>query len=98
MDEGLAATGAPANLPTRTMLGDPFGTHRVLEPKGALPQPAWRLDNDASRRYETEIHVDVETLNIDAASFRQMESAGGGRDEDIARQVRETVAERGKQH
>jgi L-erythro-3,5-diaminohexanoate dehydrogenase len=80
------------------MLGDPFGTHRVLEPKGALPQPAWRLDNDPSLRYETEIHVDVETLNIDAASFRQMESASGGRDEDIARQVRETVDERGKQH
>jgi L-erythro-3,5-diaminohexanoate dehydrogenase len=80
------------------MLGDPFGTHRVLEPKGALPQPAWRLDNDTSRRFETEIHLEVETLNIDAASFRQMESAAGGRDEDIARLVRETVDKRGKQH
>jgi L-erythro-3,5-diaminohexanoate dehydrogenase len=80
------------------MLGDPFGTHRVLEPRGALPQPAWRLDNDPTRRFETEIHVAVETLNIDAASFRQMEAAGGGSDEDIARSVRETVEKRGKQH
>jgi L-erythro-3,5-diaminohexanoate dehydrogenase len=66
------------------MHGDPFGTHRVIEPRGALPQPAWRLDNDASRRFETEIHVAVETLNLDAASFRQLETASHGRDEDIA--------------
>ena len=26
--------------------GNPFGTHRVLEPHGALPQPAEKLDND----------------------------------------------------
>ena len=26
------------------MLGDPFGAHRVLEPRGVLPQPAWKLD------------------------------------------------------
>jgi L-erythro-3,5-diaminohexanoate dehydrogenase len=80
------------------MLGDPYGTHRVLEPPGALPQPAWRLDNDPKRHFDNEIHVEVETLNIDAASFRQMEEAGGGRDEDIARLVKETVEKRGKQH
>src|SRR5262249_21368790 len=43
------------------MLGSPFGTHRVLEPPGALPQPAWRLDNDSSRRFDSEIHLAVET-------------------------------------
>jgi L-erythro-3,5-diaminohexanoate dehydrogenase len=80
------------------MLGDPFGSHRVLDPRGALPQPAWRLDNDASRRFETEIHVAVETLNIDAASFRQIEAASGGTDEGIAATVRDTVEKRGKQH
>jgi L-erythro-3,5-diaminohexanoate dehydrogenase len=80
------------------MHGDPFGTHRVIEPRGALPQPAWRLDNDASRRFETEIHVAVETLNIDAASFRQLETASHGRDEDIAEIVLQTVKNRGKQH
>ena len=25
--------------------GCPLGTHRVLEPAGAMPQEAWRLDN-----------------------------------------------------
>jgi L-erythro-3,5-diaminohexanoate dehydrogenase len=55
--------------------GDAFGTHRVLEPRGALPQPALRLDNDFTRLFEGEALVSVETLNIDAASFAQMEQA-----------------------
>ena len=57
------------------MLGDPFGTHRSLLPKGGLPQPAKRVDNDFSRLFVGEILLSVETLNIDAASFRQMEEA-----------------------
>jgi L-erythro-3,5-diaminohexanoate dehydrogenase len=78
--------------------GDPLGTHRVLAPQGALPQPAERLDTDVSRLFETEIIVDVETLNIDAASFRQMEEASGGDLDGVARLVLETVERRGKQH
>lgn len=79
--------------------GDPFGAHRVLEPRGALPQAAQRLDNDFSRRFGTELLLDVETLNVDAASFRQLEEAAGVEgDAGIARLVKETVAARGKQH
>lgn len=78
--------------------GDIFGIHRVIEPQGALPQPALRLDNDPARLFETEILVEVETLNIDAASFRQMEEASGGDLQGVARLVRETVDKRGKQH
>jgi L-erythro-3,5-diaminohexanoate dehydrogenase len=78
--------------------GDPLGTHRVLAPQGALPQPAERLEADPTVVYETEIVVDVETLNIDAASFRQMEEATGGDPEAVGRLVLETVARRGKQH
>ncbi len=78
--------------------GDPLGTHRVLEPKGALPQPAERLDADPSKLFESEIVVEVETLNVDAASFRQMEEATAGEEGGVARLVRETVARRGKQH
>lgn len=86
------------------MLGDPLGTHRVLEPAGVLPQTARRLDNDTSKRFDTEIVVKVRTLNIDAASFRQMEgrdpqASGGASVEDaVAATVMRTVAERGKQH
>jgi len=73
--------------------GDPYGTHRSLEPKGSLPQPARRLDNDFSRLFRGEMLVEVETLNVDAASFRQMGLAG-----DVGGKVLETVKARGKQH
>ncbi|MFO0666548.1 MAG: zinc-binding dehydrogenase [Polyangiaceae bacterium] len=75
----------------------PYGVHRAIDPKGALPQPAWRVDNDFSRLFRGEALLAVETLNVDAASFRQMEEAAGGPDGVPAR-VLETVAERGKQH
>lgn len=54
--------------------GEPYGTHRALEPLGALPQPARRLDNDFSRIFAGELLLEVNTLNVDAASFRQMEA------------------------
>lgn len=76
--------------------GDRFGTHRVLEPKGVLPQPAARVDNDFTRLFRGELLLAVEKLNVDAASFRQMvEARGTG---NVAAAVLETVASRGKQH
>jgi L-erythro-3,5-diaminohexanoate dehydrogenase len=81
--------------------GDPFGTHRALDPRGALPQPAQRVDNDFSRLFDGELLLAVETLNVDAASFRQMEEAAGGAadlDAAVAQAVKETVRTRGKQH
>ena len=103
MGSGIAGRPQPDTacvkaLPVNGPPGDPLGTHRVLSPAGALPQPAERLDADTSRLYETEITVDVETLNIDAASFRQMEEASAGDPEGVARLVLDTVARRGKQH
>lgn len=77
--------------------GDPFGTHRVVRPKGVLPQPAERLDNDLSRIFAGELLIDVETLNIDAASFRQMEEVSAN-DDELKQRVVDTVEARGKQH
>jgi L-erythro-3,5-diaminohexanoate dehydrogenase len=51
------------------------------------------VDNDFSRLFEGEALLAVETLNIDAASFTQMEGEG-----DPAHIVLRTVADRGKQH
>lgn len=78
-------------------LGSPYGTHRVLEPRGVLPQPAWRLDNVAPP-YENEILIDVQTLNVDSASFRQISEAVGGEPGAIAARIEAIVAERGKLH
>jgi L-erythro-3,5-diaminohexanoate dehydrogenase len=52
-----------------------------------------RVDNDFSRLFEGEVLLGVETLNIDAASFTQMEKEG-----DPTHIVLRTVADRGKQH
>jgi L-erythro-3,5-diaminohexanoate dehydrogenase len=86
--------------------GDPFGTHRGVDPPGALPQQAWRLDNDFTRLFQGETLVAVETLNVDAASFAQMEEAArqagaldaGAVGGEVAHIVVRTVADRGKQH
>ncbi len=78
--------------------GDPLGTHRVVSPKGAMPQPALQVNNDTSVLYETEILVQVDVLNIDAASFRQMHEAAGGSLDGVSQKVLETIAQRGKQH
>ena len=45
--------------------GNPYGTHRVLEPKDSLPQAALRVDNDFTNIFDNEILCDVTTLNID---------------------------------
>ncbi len=83
--------------PNRTVSGCPFGTHRSLEPAGSLPQPAWKLDNEP-RAYDSEMLIKVQTLNIDAASFTQMEHASGGDPAGIAQLIKDTVAKRGKMH
>lgn len=52
----------------------PFGIHRVLDPVGeavTLPQSALRLDPDPALAPD-EVRVDVEVLNLDAASYRQL--------------------------
>lgn len=78
--------------------GARFGAHRVISPPGVLPQPAERLDARFDVVWDNEIVVDVETLNVDAASFRQIEEVGGGTDAGIVEVVRRTVEARGKQH
>ena len=51
-----------------------YGTHRVIEPKGVLPQPAKVLNNDMSEIWDNEMLVDVIRLNIDSASFHQIKN------------------------
>jgi L-erythro-3,5-diaminohexanoate dehydrogenase len=75
--------------------GHVYGLHRVVAPKGALPQAAERLDN-AGPAFDNEIVIDVHTLNVDSASFHQI-VADVGRDEDaVARRIESIVDERGK--
>ncbi|MGC2634374.1 MAG: L-erythro-3,5-diaminohexanoate dehydrogenase, partial [Candidatus Cybelea sp.] len=75
----------------------PLGVHRVLEPAGAMPQDAWKLDNTPAA-HENEILCDVEVLNIDSASFRQIAQACDFDARRIGDHVVENVRARGKQH
>jgi L-erythro-3,5-diaminohexanoate dehydrogenase len=76
--------------------GDRFGRHRVLSPAHALPQTATRLDSSLPI-YDNEILIDVTTLCIDSASFRQMRDTAGGQPQGIITQVLRNVATMGKQ-
>jgi hypothetical protein len=58
--------------PTDIRTGDPTGLHRVLDDRLVLPQAAQRLDTRAEL-WPDEVRVRVERLNLDAASFRQLE-------------------------
>jgi L-erythro-3,5-diaminohexanoate dehydrogenase len=75
----------------------PLGTHRVIDPPGAMPQSAWKLDNTPVA-FANEVLCDVDVLNIDSASFKQIADVCDGDEERIADHVLANVLERGKQH
>jgi len=78
--------------------GDQFGCHRVITPKGALPQPAEKLDNNVDILWDNEILVDVETLNIDSASLTQIKEEAEGDEAKIKEIILNIINERGKLH
>ena len=80
----------------------PVGLHRVLEPTGeaiTLPQAARRLDA-RPELWPDEVRIAVETLNLDAASYRQLaeKHSSEGRVDGAAlrAEVLDIVATRGK--
>src|SRR5205823_10433689 len=60
-----------------------------------LPQAAYRLDA-SPELWPDEVRLRVERLNLDAASFRQLQAAHGGDGRAIRDAVLAIVAERGK--
>ncbi len=73
---------------------DPTGLHRVLDRPLVLPQAAERLDT-TRELWPDEVRIRVERLNLDAASFRQLERTHP--DGDAVREaVLGIVASRGK--
>ena len=95
------------------MTSSPLGRHRVREPgpgepgaaqpgsgdpgAAVLPQAAWRLDPDP-RIHPDEVRVDVERLNLDAASFRQIRESTGGAPDAMRAAVLAVISDRGKMH
>jgi len=75
--------------------GDPLGVHRVISPRGALPQGAERLDATMPP-FDDEALIGVERLNIDAASFEQLMAYDEETGTPVADQIRDIVGQRGK--
>lgn len=74
---------------------DRYGLGRVVGEVGVLPQRAQRVDPSLPLR-AGEVLIDVESLNIDAASFKQLKEAAGGDVGRIAESIQTIVRERGK--
>jgi L-erythro-3,5-diaminohexanoate dehydrogenase len=93
----------PGRTPPVRTHSSPVGLHRVLDPSGdqiTLPQAAQRLDV-SPQIWADEVRIDIETLNLDAASYRQLagvhRNAGGQIDGAALRaSVLDIVATRGK--
>ncbi|HEY8206789.1 MAG TPA: L-erythro-3,5-diaminohexanoate dehydrogenase, partial [Myxococcaceae bacterium] len=74
---------------------DPYGLSRVVNQPGVLPQRAERLDPSLPVR-DGELLLDVDSLNVDAASFKQIKDEVGGDPSKIADTIQGIVRRRGK--
>jgi L-erythro-3,5-diaminohexanoate dehydrogenase len=80
-----------------TKPSSPLGLHRVIEPRGVLPQAAWRLDASPAIAPD-EVRIRVERLNLDAASYRQIRETYSGDPDKIRTAVLDIITTRGKMH
>ena len=87
----MSVTAAHRSTPS-----SPVGLHRVLDPVGAsLPQAARRLDA-SPELWADEVRIGIETLNLDAASYRQLSEKHSGDGAAVRAEVLDIVATRGK--
>lgn len=77
------------------MRGDIYGSHRVIEPKGLLPQAAEKVSNDPAI-CDNEILIDVIALQPTATAFGRIKRECGGDTEQIAAEIMKIVEDRGK--
>lgn len=79
----------------RPLTSDPTGLHRVLDDALVLPQAAQCLDT-RKELWPDEVRIRVEKLNLDAASFRQLERKHAGDGAKVRAEVLDIVRTRGK--
>lgn len=77
------------------MKGDIYGGHRVIEPKGSLPQAATKVDNCADI-YSNEILIDVIALQPTATAFGRIKNECGGDKKKIGSMIMDIVEKQGK--
>ncbi|MGH2734338.1 MAG: L-erythro-3,5-diaminohexanoate dehydrogenase [Actinomycetota bacterium] len=74
-----------------------FGVHRSNEPRGVLPQQARVLDATFPLG-EDEVAIDVDFLNVDAASWRQLRTACNDDPDAMSGRILDIVRSAGKMH
>lgn len=74
-----------------------FGVSRVMEPKGAVPATAWKLDNQRQISPK-EIRIRLETVHIEWDNFNQICSHCGYDEMRIKARIMQIIEERGKLH
>ena len=75
--------------------GDYFGSHRVIHPKGLLPQAAEKISNDPEI-FSNEVLLDVIALQPTATAFGRIRKDCGGDVEKIRQEILDIVESRGK--
>lgn len=71
-----------------------YGFHRVIEPRGVVPQAAWKVDNTPRKLHASEKLLNVKILNLDSTSTRQIAESGAK----LEQRVYDVVQQRGKMH
>lgn len=77
------------------MKGNQFGSHRVITPKGLLPQAADKIDNDP-HIYSNEILIEVIAIQPTATAFGRIKNQCKGNLDDIAKEIQTIIHDRGK--
>ncbi len=103
MQEKAVSGESVADRPWPPGPSSPVGLHRVLEPSGprvTLPQAAERLD-PRPELWPDEVRIALDTLNLDAASYRHLAEKHRGGDgatdgAALRSEVLEIIARRGK--
>lgn len=94
MAVGDRSASLPRTIGIRTERGCPYGSHRA---GGGLPQPAEKVDPSLPI-WSNELLIEVETLNLDSSSMRQIAESCGGDESRMRARIAEIVASRGKMH
>ena len=76
---------------------DSFGLERSIEPRHALAQQAWKIDNTMALRPD-EVLIDVKIININLVSFNEILDETGGDSDLLCQRILEIIRERGKLH
>ncbi len=76
---------------------DTFGLKRVIEPKGAVPATAWKINNEKDIN-DREIRVNLSNIQMERSSFDQICYQCNNEEDLIKAKILEIVNMRGKLH